>query len=121
MEYLKRTVIFERKDTEVAYEKIDSFIRIYLRKKGTRVFHFQALVNDWNDVEATILDILNIDSFEGCTYTDDPDSELSKFMMSLITVNEQSDLEQYLKALNSTKTAFAFSPDALSASSYISY
>ena len=60
MDYLKRTVIFERKDTEVAYEKIDSYIRIYLRKKGTRVFHFQAIVSDWKDLEATILDVLKL-------------------------------------------------------------
>ncbi len=113
MDYLKRTVIFERKDTEVAYEKIDSYIRIYLRKKGTRVFHFQAIVSDWKDLEATILDILNIDSFEGCTYTADPDTELSKFMMSLVTVNEKSDLDDYLKALNMTESAFSFLPNSL--------
>ena len=35
-------------------------------------------MSDWRDVEATILDILNIDSFEGCTYIADPNSELSQ-------------------------------------------
>ena len=72
-------------------------------------------MSDWRDVEATILDILNIDNFEGCTYTADPDSELSQFMMSLVTVNKQNDLNEYLKALNHAESAFTFLPNHLTA------
>ena len=70
-------------------------------------------MSDWRDVEATILDILNIDSFEGCTYIADPNSELGKFMMSLVTVNKQNDLNEYLKALNNAESAFTFLPNSL--------